>query len=90
MPVDKTKTLAQEYQAILYGLFQEKLFNIEGCIQLGDNDGIPEPYVPKALVVERGIEILNEIGKILVVDRRFTDEIDTGKNNTLPEEAKTD
>lgn len=85
---DKRKqTLAQEYQALMYGLFQEKLFSLEG-IKMDDPHGIPEEYIPKSIVIEKAVELLNEVGQIIASDRRLTDEVDSGESGEVSEEAK--
>ena len=56
------ETKAQEYQTILYNLFQKYILSIEGQIsQVGSN--VPEMYIPKSVVSENMIQLLNEFGE---------------------------
>jgi len=84
----KTDTLAKEYQALIYGLFQEKLFSLDG-VQMDDAQGIPETYIPKSIMMDKVVELLNELGRAIATDRRLSDEIDPGENDPVSEEAET-
>jgi len=83
MSKSKRQTLAQEYQALLYGLFQEKMFTLEG-VKMDDAHGIPEEYIPKSLVIEKAVELLNEVGEMIATDRRIYHEVDSGENGKVP------
>ena len=76
----KKYTLAEEYQQLAYGLFQEKLFSLEGK-SMPTKDGIIEEYILKSELIENAIEILNEFGKLMASDRRLTHEIDSGESS---------
>lgn len=70
-------TISQEYQRLLYGLFREKLFNMEGQT-LENEQGLLEEYIPKSEFIDNAVEILNEFGKLMSEDRRFQNETDAG------------
>jgi len=63
-------TLAKEYQSFLYGLFQTKIFKIEG-VSIKNSDGIIEEHIPKSELMDKAIEVLNELGKNLDEDERL-------------------
>jgi hypothetical protein len=60
-------TLAQEYQDLLYGLFQEHLFNLQS---VKSEDNMTE-LVDKADVVEKCVEVLNSFGEQMASDERL-------------------
>lgn len=67
------QTLAKEYQTLLYGLFQEKLFNLEG-VKLSDETGCSDDYILKSTIIDGAVEILNEIGELMSTDKRLSNE----------------
>lgn len=77
-------TLAEEYQNLLYGLFQEKLFRLEGQ-NMSTEKGLIEEFIAKSDLIESAIEVLNEVGKLMASDRRLNNEIEPDKNNSLSE-----
>jgi len=85
----KKYTLAEEYQQLAYGLFQEKLFRLEGE-SMTTKDGIIEEYISKSELIENAIEVLNEFGKLMASDRRLTHEIDSGESSSVSPKAKAD
>lgn len=67
-------TKTQEYQKLLYDLFQKYILNIEGQVsQVGNNP--PESFIPKSVVAENMIELLNEFGEELSKDEADNQEI---------------
>ena len=52
--------IAKEYQNLLYSLFNEKLFRMEGT-SLENKEGYMEEYIPKSDFIDSAIEILNEL-----------------------------
>lgn len=79
-------TLAQEYQQLIVGLFREHLFSLEG-INMETKEGVQETFVSKSEIIEKGVEILNELGKLMASDRRFY-EIDSSENVPVSGEAE--
>jgi hypothetical protein len=69
----KPKTDVQKVQKILYDLMSEHLFTIDG-IELQVEGEQPELFVPKSLMVDKAIQVLNEVGEFLSDDG--------GKNET--------
>lgn len=83
------QTLAKEYQTLLFSLFQKNLFNLDGITKTNPN-GMQEEYIPKSIMVESAILILNELGELIDSDGRFKHEIDTDEAQTLLEETEAD
>jgi len=69
----KPKTDVQKVQKILYDLMSEHLFTIDG-IELQVEGEQPELFVPKSLMVDKAIQVLNDVGELLSDDG--------GKNET--------
>lgn len=69
----KPKTDVQKVQKILYDLMSEHLFTIDG-VELQVEGEQPELFVPKSLMVDKAIQVLNEVGELLSNDE--------GKNET--------
>lgn len=70
----KTDTIAKEYQSLLYGLFQEKIFKVES-VSMKNDDGMIEDYIPKSVLMDNSIEILNALGELMSEDERLKNEI---------------
>ena len=84
----KHTTLAEEYQQLIYGLFKQGLFSMNG-LTMENKEGLIEEFIPKSEFIEKSIEILNEFGRLLASDRRFTNEIDSRESNTVLEKTET-
>jgi hypothetical protein len=68
------QTLAKEYQTLLYGLFQEKLFNLEG-VKFPDETGCSDDYILKSTLIDNAVEVLNELGTLMAADKRLSNEV---------------
>lgn len=55
-------TKTQELQNLLYTLFQQYILNIDGKVMQEGQD-LPEVYIPKSIVAENMIKLLNEFGE---------------------------
>lgn len=66
----KKLTLAEDYQQLAYGLFQEKLFSMDG-LSMNSKDGLIEEFIPKSQMIEKAIEVLNDFGELMATDRRL-------------------
>ncbi len=71
--MSKKYTLAQEYQNLLYSLFQKKLFNIDG-ITMKNKKGLNEEFVSKTEFMDCAISIVNELGELIATDERLKGE----------------
>lgn len=67
-------TLAKEFQELLYGFFQEKLFKLKGEVLQPSAQELPEEYIKKSELIEICINILNDFGESLDDDKRFNNE----------------
>jgi hypothetical protein len=70
MPESNKQTLAQEFQKVLFDLFQSKLFSMSG-VRMKGTEGFDEEFISKAELIDKGVEILNEFGEILALDERL-------------------
>jgi len=79
---ENTQTLTQEYQQLLYSLFQQYLFSLEGT-QLKGVNSINEEFISKSEIIEKSVELLNELGKLMSEDRRLKIEDNTIENSSV-------
>jgi|GEM_PF-5482385 len=69
----KKNTLAEEYQNLLYSLFQKDLFSLEG-IRMKNKAGLDEEFISKSEFMDSAISVLNELGKLMSTDERLNKE----------------
>ena len=74
----KPKTDVQKVQKILYDLVSEHLFTIDG-IELQVEGELPELFVPKSLMIDKVLQVLNEVGEVLS-ESGDKNETDNNKN----------
>ena len=74
----KKLTLAQEYQTLVFELFQTHILSLDGPI-MNNDDGIPVVHVSKEMLADKILLLLNEIGDKLASDERFSYEDESGK-----------
>lgn len=67
-------TLAQEYQTLLYGLFQQHLLNLEGPVLTDPETQQPIVHVSKDVMLDKVLLVLNEFGEAVKNDERFKHE----------------
>jgi len=82
-------TLAQEYQQLAYSLFQKYLFNLDG-VKMKGPDSLETEFISKAELLDKSIELLNELGQLIADDRRLQNEIDAIEDSSLPPETEKD
>lgn len=75
-------TLAKEYQNYLYGLLQVHLLTLDGPTLVGP-DGAPVTFVSREELMDKIIVVLNEFGKSVASDKRFSHEIDKGASEQV-------
>jgi len=63
-------TLAEEYQNLLYSLFQKGLFSLEG-VKLKNKQGLDEEFISKTEFINSAISVLNELGELMSTDERL-------------------
>ena len=73
IPMSKKNTLAEEYQNLLYSLFQKGLFSLEG-IRLKNEKGLDEEFISRTEFIDSAISVLNELGELMSTDERLNKE----------------
>ena len=87
-----SKTKVQLIQKLVYDLFQQIILKSEGVILPGE-EGLPEEFIAKSVIVDKLIIFLNTLGDELEKDidlQEVLNAINIEENEPLSEEGKED